>query len=72
MARRLTPGAEVARSGATLTIQARRGFVTPKLTAAGSLRFDGSLLHKKDPDLVFEISTFRSGSIPGSSEKESL
>ena len=65
----MAPGAEVARSGATLYFQTRRGSVTPKPTAAGSLRFDGSLLHEIDPDLVFEISKSRSGSILGSSEK---
>ena len=70
VARRVTPRAEVARSGATLNIQAPRGSVTPKATAAGSLRFDGSLLHEIDPDLVFEISIFRSGSFSGSSDKE--
>ena len=62
--------AEISRSGATLHIQAHHGSGAPKATAAGSLRFDGSLLHEIDPDLVFEISIFRSGSIPGSSDKE--
>ena len=66
----MAPGAEVARSGATLYFQTRRGSVTPKPTAAGSLRHDGSLLHKSDPDLVFEISISRSGSFSGSSDKE--
>ena len=68
----MAPGAEVARSGATLYFQTRRGSVTPKPTVAGSLSFNGSLLHEIDPDLVFEISKSRSGSIPGSSEKETL
>ena len=66
----MAPRAEVARFGATLINQTPRGSATPKPTAAGTLRFDGSLLHEIDPDLVFEISTFRSGSIPGSSDKE--
>ena len=51
----MAPRAEIARSEATLYFQARRGSVTPNLTVAGSLRFDGSLLHEIDPDLVFEI-----------------
>ena len=70
MAQGVALRAEIARIGATLNIQAPRGSVTPKATAAGSLRFDGSLLHENDPDLVFEISTFRSGSFSGSSDKE--
>ncbi len=70
--RRVAPRAEVARSGATLYIQKNRGSVTPKPTVAGSLSFNGSLLHEIDPDLVFEISKSRSGSFSGSSEKENL
>ena len=64
VARRVTPRAEVARSGATLKIQAPRGSVTPKATAAGSLRFDSSLLHEIDPDLVFEIQLSGRGRFP--------
>ena len=70
MARGVAPRAEIARSSATLHIQAHHCSGAPKATAAGSLRFDGSLLHEIDPDLVFEISTFRSGSFSGSSDKE--
>jgi len=42
VARRLAPRAEIARFRATLINQTRRGSATPKLTAAGTLRFDGS------------------------------